>query len=51
MGNHRFIQGLIMWHFIKFWFNEYIECMKNAHLLDESYMELDMDREFGRGEY
>ena len=39
-----------MWNLIKFWCGEYIECMKNAHLIDEAYMELDMDKELGRGE-
>lgn len=32
------------------WIKEYIECMRNAHLLDEAYMELDMDSELGKGE-
>ena len=38
-----------MWLLIQSWFREYIDCMRHAHLIDEAYMELNMDEEFGRG--
>jgi hypothetical protein len=45
------VGGNNMWNLIKSWYHEYVECMNNAHLLDEAYMELNMDEEFGHGEW
>lgn len=39
-----------MWTLIKGWWDEYVDLIAHSYLLDEAYMELDMDRELGRGE-
>ena len=35
-----------MWNFIQ----EYIDLMRYCYLIDDAYIELNMDKEFGRGE-
>jgi hypothetical protein len=40
-----------MWTLIKGWWDEYIDLMAHSYLLDEAYMELNMDEEFGHGEW
>ena len=40
-----------MWTLIKSWWNEYVDLMEHSYLLDEAYMELDMDRKMGRGDW
>jgi len=40
-----------MWTFIKYCWTEYWDAMAHCHLLDEAYMELNMDEEFGHGEW
>jgi len=40
-----------MWKFIKYCWTEYWDAMEHCHLLDEAYMELNMDEEFGHGEW
>ena len=40
-----------MWNLINTWWNEYIDLMAHSYLLDEAYMELNMDEEFGHGEW
>ena len=39
-----------MWTFIKYCWTKYWDAMAHSYLLDEAYMELNMDRELGRGE-
>ena len=45
------VGGNNMWTLIKSWWNAYIDLMAHCHLLDEAYMELNMDEEFGHGEW
>ena len=40
-----------MWNKLKSWFIDFCDCMDNAHLLDEAYMESNMDEELGRGDW
>ena len=39
-----------MWTLIKGWWDDYVDLMAHSYLLDETYMELNMDQELGRGE-
>ena len=45
------VGGNNMWTLIKSWWNEHIDLMEHSYLLDEAYMELNMDEEFGHGEW
>ena len=40
-----------MWTFIKYCWTEYWDVMAHSYLLDEACMELNMDNEFGHGEW
>lgn len=40
-----------MFKWIYLQIKEYFDCMKDAHLLDEAYMELNMDEELGKGDW
>ena len=40
-----------MWNLMKDWWDEYVDLMAHSYLLDEAYIELNMDEEFGHGEW
>ena len=39
-----------MWKLIEGWWNEYVDLIEYSYLLDEAYIELNIDQELGRGE-
>jgi len=40
-----------MWTLIKSWWNECVDLIEDSYLIDEAYMELNMDEERGHGEW
>lgn len=39
-----------MWTLIKSLWYDYVDLMAHSYLIDDVYMELDMDREYSKGE-